>query len=265
MVARVRKRWSKAAAWSRRVGVFTVPALILAVIGFRIDYVDAVGLFTLLAIVWVAALIAVILALFAFIGIWNNGYVGLRKAVIGLFWGLLALAMPAMAGTMMYQYPMLNDISTDTDDPPFFRTAPANRTEMMNVHGAIEPEQAEAQRAAYPDIATRRYDADTARLFAVARYVVGQADWQVIDEIAPVDDQSPARIEAVARTLIFGFRDDIVIRILPDPVGSRLDIRSASRYGRHDLGTNAKRIREFLTAIDKALVSTPIDYDPAGV
>ncbi|MEZ5841200.1 MAG: DUF1499 domain-containing protein [Hyphomicrobiales bacterium] len=265
MVARIRKRWSKAATWSRRLGTFAIPALVLTILAFRLDHMDGTGLFTLLAVIWLIALLAVGLAIYAFVDIWRDGLIGAGKAAAGMFWGLAALAIPATAAVLLVQYPILNDVSTDLDDPPFFRTAPAQRTEVMNVHGAISDEQAATQQAGYPDIATRRYEADTARLFAAARYVVGGEDWQVIDEIAPIDDRAPARIEAVARTMIFGFRDDIVIRILPDPAGSRLDIRSASRMGRHDLGTNARRIRAFLKAIDNALLNAPLDYDPAGV
>jgi len=50
-----------------------------------------------------------------------------------------------------------------------------------------------------------------------------------------------------------GFRDDVVIRIRPDTDGARIDIRSTSRYGRHDFGTNAARIASLSEAIDEAI------------
>jgi hypothetical protein len=49
-----------------------------------------------------------------------------------------------------------------------------------------------------------------------------------------------------------GFRDDVVVRIRPAPGGARVDARSASRYGRSDLGANARRIRALLEDIDDA-------------
>src|SRR5207253_1520508 len=58
------------------------------------------------------------------------------------------------------------------------------------------------------------------------------------------------RIEAVARTPIMGFRDDIVVRIRPAEDGARVDIRSASRYGRHDFGANASRVRSLSEDVD---------------
>ena len=54
----------------------------------------------------------------------------------------------------------------------------------------------------------------------------------------------------MARTPIMGFRDDIVVRIRPGPEGARVDIRSASRYGRSDLGANASRVRALVEDID---------------
>ena len=59
---------------------------------------------------------------------------------------------------------------------------------------------------------------------------------------------SPAegRIEATATTFWFGFKDDVVVRIVPDRQGSRVDVRSVSRVGRSDVGTNARRIRAYL-------------------
>ncbi|HTE16356.1 MAG TPA: DUF1499 domain-containing protein [Burkholderiales bacterium] len=42
------------------------------------------------------------------------------------------------------------------------------------------------------------------------------------------------------------------MRIKPVNGGSRVDMRSVSRVGRSDLGTNARRIREFLRQLTAA-------------
>jgi uncharacterized protein (DUF1499 family) len=62
-------------------------------------------------------------------------------------------------------------------------------------------------------------------------------------------DSTAHRIEATATTPWFGFKDDVVIRIEPDPAGSRVDVRSVSRVGGSDVGTNAKRIRAYLARL----------------
>ena len=55
------------------------------------------------------------------------------------------------------------------------------------------------------------------------------------------------RIEATDTTLWFGFKDDVVVRITSAPTGSRMDVRSVSRVGKSDLGTNARRIEAYLS------------------
>ena len=65
--------------------------------------------------------------------------------------------------------------------------------------------------------------------------------WEVV-AVAPED----LRIEATDTTLLFGFKDDIVVRVTPSGNGSRVDVRSLSRVGKSDFGVNANRIRKFL-------------------
>ena len=60
------------------------------------------------------------------------------------------------------------------------------------------------------------------------------------------------RIEATDTTRFFGFKDDIVVRIRPVNGGARVDVRSKSRVGLGDAGTNAKRVREFLERMRRA-------------
>ena len=66
-------------------------------------------------------------------------------------------------------------------------------------------------------------------------------EWEVVT-VAPGE----GRLEAVATTAWFGFKDDIVVRIAPAGDGSRVDVRSKSRLGLSDVGTNARRIRRFM-------------------
>ena len=62
-------------------------------------------------------------------------------------------------------------------------------------------------------------------------------------------DSAAGRIEATATTRWFGFKDDVVIRVEPDPAGSMVDVRSVSRVGQSDVGTNARRIRAYLARL----------------
>ena len=66
-------------------------------------------------------------------------------------------------------------------------------------------------------------------------------------------------IEAVALTPILHFASDVSIRITDEGATTYVDMRSASRFGRHDLGDNARRIAGFLTALDAAVKGQPLD------
>jgi hypothetical protein len=50
-----------------------------------------------------------------------------------------------------------------------------------------------------------------------------------------------------------GFRDDVVVRVRAEPDGARIDARSSSRYGEHDFGTNAKRVRDLINEIEDGI------------
>ena len=74
----------------------------------------------------------------------------------------------------------------------------------------------------------------------------------MIDERAPQPPRGVGRIEAVARTPIMGFREDVSIRVSPDGEDSRVDIRSSSRYFESDLGSNAARVTKFIDELNTA-------------
>ncbi|MGE5336852.1 MAG: DUF1499 domain-containing protein [Gemmatimonadota bacterium] len=161
--------------------------------------------------------------------------------------GVAGLAIGiATAGPPLYLYreatrlPKIHDISTDTENPPqFVAVLPLRKGAPNSVDYSATV--AEQQKRAYPDIAPLLLDVPPAQAFAQAERVAREMGWDIV-AAAPQD----LRIEATATTLMFGFKDDVVIRIAPHGAGSRLDIRSVSRLGSSDIGTNAKRIRTFV-------------------
>jgi uncharacterized protein (DUF1499 family) len=84
-------------------------------------------------------------------------------------------------------------------------------------------------------------------MFKRAEATARAMGWEIV-----AAEPGEGRIEATDTTMWFGFKDDIVIRIVPEGEGSRLDIRSMSRVGKSDLGKNADRIRKFLAALKEA-------------
>jgi uncharacterized protein (DUF1499 family) len=138
----------------------------------------------------------------------------------------------------------INDITTDTENPPAFVVVlPLRATAPVP---AVHPgsETAKAQRLAYPDIGPLELAAPPAAAFARALDAAKAMGWEIV-----AADAAAGRLEATATTPWFGFRDDVVVRIKPTATGSRIDVRSVSRVGKSDLGANARRIRAYLARL----------------
>jgi uncharacterized protein (DUF1499 family) len=246
---------SKVAIWSSRLGWFAFAVAVLSIIIVRSGLLEIVPALATFAAALVFAGLAVLFAFAAFIVIWRQGLGGLGRAFLGLFLGLALLAYPAYLGTRAIRLPEISDITTDTTNPPRFEVLARLRP-----RGRIDyPGQAVAalQRTAYPDVVPLELDVPTKTAYDTALALVTKRKWNVVDSRTPTLARRDGVIEAVARTPIMGFRDDVVIRVSPLGQGTRIDVRSASRVGAHDLGANASRIRSLLEEIDDVISSTP--------
>jgi uncharacterized protein (DUF1499 family) len=174
--------------------------------------------------------------------IWINGNPGFARALAGATIGAALIAYPAFVAARGYGLPQISDISTDTADPPRFEAIARVRPREANPIAYPGASTAALQRAAYPDVAPLTLDAAPDDAFRAVMDVVKKRKWTVIEERSPQGGRRNGHIEAVARTVIMGFRDDVVIRIRRSEDGSVVDIRSASRYGKADFGSNARRI-----------------------
>jgi hypothetical protein len=164
------------------------------------------------------------------------------------------LAYPAYLGLQYRRLPPIHDITTDPIDPPRFDALARLRTgDGANTAVYAGLYSAEQQRLYYPDIETVELDVPVQRAYEVTLQLVTRRKWLVIDERAPQLPRRIGRIEAVARTPIMGFREDVSIRATPDGDGSRVDIRSSSRYFESDLGSNAARIAKLIDDINNAV------------
>jgi uncharacterized protein (DUF1499 family) len=164
----------------------------------------------------------------------------LAVSIAGIFAGTLTFGVPWIQVRHARNVPPIHDITTDTRQPPEFVALLQARRAAANGADYGGARIAEAQQRGYPDIAPLTYAAPPTAAFERCLEAARALGW----EIAAADPKT-LRIEATDRTLFFGFRDDIVIRITALDSASRVDVRSASRVGRSDLGTNARRIRAF--------------------
>jgi hypothetical protein len=253
MSARTFEGYSRLADWSAYLAALSIPVLVIAAVGHRAGLLEAAPAYGAIALGFTLSGLAVLAAVAAFVTIWRDGTRGVGTAIRGLIVGALVLAMPAVAAWKVVADPRLTDISTDLANPPrfdraYFDRGPADAT-------IVEPGPAEAaaQKEAYPDIVPRHYPVSTARVYLEAKAIVDRRGWQVLAAHEPTEKSPSGSIEAVAMTLIFAFRQDIVIRIVPDGDGTRVDMRSAARNAAHDLGSNADRVRQFFADLDSAL------------
>ncbi|MGB8558264.1 MAG: DUF1499 domain-containing protein [Pseudolabrys sp.] len=246
---------SRIAIWSSRLALFAMAVAAISVIIVRSGLLEIVPALATFAAALVFAGIAILFAFAAFVVIWRQGIGGLGRALLALFLGLALLAYPAYLGTRAWRLPAISDVTTDTTNPPRFdvlaRLRPRGRTDYPG------PAVAALQRTAYPDVIPLDLDVPTKIAYDAALALVTKRKWYIGDTRPPTLARRDGVIEAVARTPIMGFRDDVVIRITPVGQGARVDMRSASRFGNHDLGANASRIRSLLGDIDEVISSAP--------
>lgn len=168
---------------------------------------------------------------------------GWALAALALLVNGLVAAPPLVIYQQAQSLPKIHDVSTDTQDPPAFVAVLPLRQHARNPVEYL-PATALQQARAYPDIAPKRLALPPAQAFQRAERAARAMGWRIVD-IAP----GSLRIEATATTLLFGFKDDVVIRVRADGTGSVVDMRSLSRIGGSDFGTNAKRVRSFLAQL----------------
>lgn len=172
---------------------------------------------------------------------WGRSYDGIALAVPGLLIGLVSAAIPWTWQQAVKSAPPIHDITTDVTNPPRFIAILPLRKDAPNPAEYGGPEIAAQQLKAYPEVKPFVKDLPVADAFEKALKIARGMGWEIVDA-----NKGDGRIEATDTTFWFGFQDDIIIRIARDEAGSRIDLRSVSRVGRTDVGTNAKRIRVFL-------------------
>ena len=244
---------SQTAVWSRRLALFALVATILSIVIVRSGLLEIKPALVTFAGALAFAAASILLAFAAFVVIWRQGTDGLGSALLALCIGLALLAYPIYLGIQAYRLPPITDVVTDPDDPPRFEVIARLRPRDANPAAYPGRETADKQRAAYPEVEPLVVTSTPQQAYDTALAVMTKRKWRILDARAPQAGRREGRIEAVALTPIMGFREDVVVRVRADGEGARLDMRSASRYGPHDLGGNAARITRLLEEVDEIL------------
>lgn len=154
-------------------------------------------------------------------------------------WGAVPLLLPLAFVVQALRVPLVNDVSTDPNNPPQLRWAselrtaqdlPINQAPLKAFEGKPGPLYTKAS---------------PIEVITEAHALMEQLGWQV--------RPSPDGLEAVVTTGWFGFQDDVALRVFAGPSETRIDMRSASRQGQSDLGTNRARIEDFLIRLNERL------------
>jgi len=287
---RVPERRSRAADWAKLAGGLALPVLVIAALGTRSGIVPSEAILPTLIAGFSLGAFALGLGIYALADIWNSGAGGARAAIFGMVYAAPVIAILALISAAAILYPRLTDISTDTDDPPLFvgvegtgnrfdaESAALQRAAYPDVTTRIYDLPPGEVYAAARDLFGKRgwvirHSVEPAPLppplpvdgaiVAPPVGIAGAPPQPPIGLPLPPDERGSeaafppernvASLEATAETPVFRFQDDVALRVESSPEGTRVDMRSTSRVGEHDLGQNARRIRAFLADLDAIL------------
>ena len=160
---------------------------------------------------------------------------------------VIAVGMPVSMMQKAKAVPAIHDITTDVENPPQFVAVLPLRANASNPPDYAGDEIAAQQKQAYPDLAAQSFSQSAEDVLRAADAVISDFGW------SKAEGSAPNTLEATHETFWFGFKDDVVIRVIESGDSTLVDVRSKSRVGRSDLGKNAERIRDFQAALAKKL------------
>jgi len=233
--------------WLKRLAILAVLGFPISVIGYRLGLFQFGAAFQLIAVTFVLALVVFLVATVMSLVQRSSNPVSAKASRTA---SLLCLLPMIGLGTQIVtgrSVPQIHNISTDTANPPQFYKVAELRTADHNPLVYDAAKLASIQTSAYPGVKTLVVAMDKSTAYARAKNVAEQLGWNIVGE-----DQAAGIIEATESTLLWDFKDDVVIRISQqDQDNLAIHLRSVSRVGRSDLGANAKRIQAFLNTFSE--------------
>lgn len=178
-----------------------------------------------------------------------------NRALVGLVVGLV-IAVPIFILLARGAKYVVNDITTDTDNPPEFT---ANQQLAFNQGFDLKynkDKYAAKQQEIYGIVAPlKEKDPPAATFGKLKDLAAANPHWTII-----ATDPSTMTIEGVATSGLFHFPDNFIIQVRPaTDGGSLIEMRSKSRYGVGDFGVNYKRIHNFF---DRIALARDSDQEP---
>ena len=211
---------------------------VLAVIMLRGAFMDYKLPLLIILIGTLIAMAAFVLTLGA-LALGQISQLNMQRVAIALILSAVIFAPVVMAGRALSGVPLINDIMTDTQNPPQYTVVPTQRKSFDN---SLELSDARLafHNKHYSHIKPLRFSGAPDSHFDNVVDLVGERGWTLV-----AADKAKGVVEATESTVFFGFKDDVVIRLSAENGETRIDMRSASRQGRSDFRVNARRITEF--------------------
>lgn len=245
------------AGWTSRLAIFAAVLLAVTAVLHRLLSLPTPIALNIATACFAAAMLALVMGLVAGLDVWITGRQGAARIIFGITVALMLLAIPAAVWNLAMQWPEINDVTTDVADPPPFSAAVRLRPQGANPVTYPAGQFAELQRKHYPDLKSLIVPRKPDETFDVVQAALAKLRYKPTAETPPsIEEGQPGYVETTDTTLVLGFVDDIVIRVMEDEAGSSIDIRSSSRFGRNDFGRNAERVRAMLKEIVARLEAT---------
>ncbi len=245
--------------WSPSVALFAGALICVVVVLHRVLGMPTALALNLFLVGFGIAALAIVFAIVALIDVWVRDRDGASSALFGIVIAACTFAWPLSFAQKFFDLPMMHEATTDPTSPPSYKVLAATRPPDAN--STIYPIESfgRLQLAAYPDLRPIYVNRSPSETYEIALETIKRMRLKIVSETPP-DSGRHGLIEAVDRTLVVGFYDDVVVRVSQVDHRARIDVRSSSRYGAHDLGRNATRLRDILTRMQAriaASVTTP--------
>jgi len=259
MMYRKTERRLRTGGWAVQIAGFSIVLILVAIILHRLVGLATPVALNLFSLSFAGAGLATLMALVTLWRVWRSGFHGAGSAIVAIVLALTIFMWPLALLPQINALPNINDVSTDVVRPPKFVEIANKRSAGSNSLAYPGEAFAKQQTRAYPDLRTMSVERDAAETTSLVAQALKRLRMEVVSEDPPERSTGYiGHVEAVDRTLVFGFYDDVVVRVRSNGRGSLVDIRSASRYGSHDLGRNAERVRKVMTAlVDRIQATVP--------
>lgn len=270
---KVSRRSSRSANYAPYCALTGFVLLVLALLAHRLGFIQQPDLVLVVTVSVYFAGLALLLAGKTFNNLWRCGDAGGRRALNAVFMAILTLVPPALLAGHLAVSPRIHDVSTDLETPVQFSRVMTNEPDafsslyrparyrfleklgledLMTENGlgvGNMPDMLQ-QLSAYPEVSGRQYDSAQDHVLKAVLNVLKDQGLTVAGISGAAGEDMDVSVEAKAKTAILGLRSDLVVRIREDAEQTTVDMRAVSRYGRYDLGFNAKLIEAFFNALD---------------